>query len=213
MNAGHRLEKTIEILKYKYDISHTDSELKLYDKYVNSIISWNSFAKLVSVSSLDALYDHIADSLTLLPHLYPFRENKSVTYIDIGSGGGFPAIPLAINCPDLQIYLIEAHQKKCTFLEKIIRQLNLHNVTVVYDRFESIEIPGSRHIFTARAIEKPLDVSKHIVNTMGIDDVYLAQTEAAHGLNKKNVVIEEMVDGFSESDVRRGKAYVVSRYT
>jgi 16S rRNA (guanine(527)-N(7))-methyltransferase RsmG len=213
MTAEHRLEICIDLLNQKYQVANTNGKLEQYAKYVNSITKWNPVAKLVSSSNLDILYDHIADSLTLLPYVNQYSKTFTASYIDVGSGGGFPAVPIAINCPGLQIFMVEAHQKKCTFLEKMVRQLQLSNVTIICDRLENLEIPGRHRLFTARAIEKPLAVSKQIAGSMRVDDLYLAQTDSVLQLKNKNFIVKEINDEFDQNDVRRGKVYSVSRYT
>jgi 16S rRNA (guanine527-N7)-methyltransferase len=213
MTIEHRLERCIKLLNEIYSIDNSNVELEQYAKYINNITRWNSSTKLVSNSDLNSLYDHIADSLTLLPYVKQYSKSSTTTYIDIGSGGGFPAIPVAINCPTLEIFMVDSHQKKCTFLEKVVRNLDLSNVTVICDRLENLKIPGSRRLFTARAVEKPLVVSQQIASSMGLDDLYLSQTESVHKLNRRNFIVEEIHDQFDDDDIRRGKLYSVSRYT
>ena len=74
---------------------------------------------------------HLLDSLTLLPHL---GDAKNV--IDVGSGPGFPGIPLAIARPELAITLLDSSHKKCAFLEQVRTELGLSNITVVCERVQ-----------------------------------------------------------------------------
>jgi 16S rRNA (guanine527-N7)-methyltransferase len=74
------------------------------------------------------------DSLTALQ----FIDNHAARIIDIGSGAGFPGIPLKIASPDLQVYLLESNRKKVSFLKHIIRVLSLTTTFVLHDRAESL---------------------------------------------------------------------------
>src|SRR3954463_11699888 len=99
----------------------------------------------------EAEVGHIGDSLTLLP----FFPKPAFTLADVGSGGGVPGIPIAIARPDAKITLIEATQKKATFLENASRQIGLTNVRITTHRAEDEARGGSRESFdivTARAL-------------------------------------------------------------
>ena len=76
---------------------------------------------------------HIADSLIISSSL-----NKNI--VDLGSGGGFPGIPLAITNPDKEFYLIESNTKKSSFLLSTISRLGLDNTSVINQRIEEVEI-------------------------------------------------------------------------
>ncbi len=78
---------------------------------------------------------HFVDSATVLKAVEPARDEE---LIDVGSGGGFPGVPLAILRPDLRVTLVEASQKKAGFLERLRERLELENVTVVTGRAEEV---------------------------------------------------------------------------
>ena len=109
---------------------------------------------LVSRGDRDRLIScHILPSLAALPFL-PER----VRVLDMGSGGGFPAVPLAIACPDIEFVLIDSTRKKIKFLSNCARELDLRNVQVVWERFEELAKNSSHRntygIVTARATGK-----------------------------------------------------------
>lgn len=99
----------------------------------------------------DAWRKHIFDALTLIPLLAHLPEGSRVA--DVGSGGGVPAIPLAIACPSLRFTLVEATGKKASFLEQVSAALGLTNVEVIADRAETLgqnfHTGGQREAFDA----------------------------------------------------------------
>ncbi len=86
---------------------------------------WNARFNLLSRRDLQRLWPrHVLDSLSALPWL------RGATVLDVGSGGGFPGVPLAIACPSRLFTLLDRHARKCRFLEQVVFELGLDNVTV-----------------------------------------------------------------------------------
>lgn len=109
--------------------------LALLEAYRETLLLWNSKMNLASLQSdLDLPVRHFIDSLTLLPHLPPGPGSL----LDIGSGAGFPAIPIRIFRNDLHVTLLEASRKKCSFLKELSRRLGLQDVTVLNSRLEEL---------------------------------------------------------------------------
>ncbi len=95
---------------------------------------WNKSLNLVSDQDQNKMWErHIVDSLQSIPFL------KDVSKLaDMGSGVGFPSVPLAIACPDMDVFAIEPIQKKCALIHEIIRELRLPNLHVQNDRTEKV---------------------------------------------------------------------------
>lgn len=120
-------------------ISLDDHQVSQFTKYHEEILLWNKKINLVSLrSSLDIPIKHFIDSLTALP----FIGNTEGKVLDIGSGGGFPALPLKIAAPGLDMSLIESSRKKVSFLKHCVRSLGLGKVTVIAARVEELEKSG-----------------------------------------------------------------------
>ena len=132
----------------------TEAQVSLFETYRETLLLWNSRMNLVSLqSSLDLPVRHFIDSLTLLPYL-PAGPGS---LLDIGSGAGFPALPVRIIRPDLRITLLEASRKKCSFLKELTRRLRLQDVTVLNTRLEELLKQPQRpsfDIITSRATLK-----------------------------------------------------------
>ena len=103
-----------------------------FDSYLDLLVKWNQKINLTSEkSSQDILLRHIFDSLQYAPFISTQDE-----IVDIGSGAGFPGIPLKIIYPELVATLIESQRKRCSFLETVISQLGLTAIKVIHDRAE-----------------------------------------------------------------------------
>ena len=101
-------------------------------EYKAHLIAWNKTHNLISKKQALNIESHIADSLIISSSL-----NKNI--VDLGSGGGFPGIPLAITNPDKDFYLIESNTKKSSFLLSTTSRLGLENTSVINQRIEKVE--------------------------------------------------------------------------
>ena len=114
--------------------------------YLTLLQKWSRKINLVAeTDDKSAWTRHIEDSLQIAPHVS--RTDELIA--DLGSGGGLPAVPLAIALPDRRIVAIEADQRKAEFLRTVRRSLALDNLEVLADRAEKLP-PQSADIVTAR---------------------------------------------------------------
>ena len=112
-----------------------EKKQKLLD-YFHLVESENKKFNLTAIKEeTDFLVRHFYDSLTITKEL-TFKENEKV--MDLGTGAGFPGIPLAIYFPNTKFYLVETTTKKCNFLKMVCDQLNLNNVTILNYRCEEL---------------------------------------------------------------------------
>ncbi|HOG15845.1 MAG TPA: 16S rRNA (guanine(527)-N(7))-methyltransferase RsmG [Syntrophales bacterium] len=121
-------------------------------RYLQELLLWNETFNLISPRTTpEAAIGHALDCLSVVPHL----RGRSGPLIDLGSGGGLPAIPLKIVLPDLEVRMVESTRKKASFLHQAIRLLDLRGVSVLQERAERLSSdPGSRGtypIVTSRA--------------------------------------------------------------
>ncbi len=106
----------------------TDDQLEKFQQYAVLLLEWNEKSNLTAITSLKkVISDHFQDSLALK---YAVDLSTISSLADVGSGGGFPGIPLAILYPHVSVTLIEVNQKKIRFLEKVIQVLKLDNVSI-----------------------------------------------------------------------------------
>jgi 16S rRNA (guanine527-N7)-methyltransferase len=112
-------------------------QLEKFDVYATELAEWNRRLNLTSISGdADIRLLHFLDSLTIKLAL-PETDMLPLNIIDIGSGAGFPGIPLAIAFPKQRVYLLEATRKKTDFLRHIQGILGLENITIINERAET----------------------------------------------------------------------------
>ncbi len=138
----------------------TPEQTEHFKVYLQELLSWNEKFNLTSIETIKGALDyHFTDSLML----GRFVALDSQTIADVGSGGGFPGIPLKIKYPNLRVILLEVNNKKVTFLEHIIKLLGLQNIEVCSYDWRSFLRKGEHPTiayFCARASLKPQDLSK-----------------------------------------------------
>jgi 16S rRNA (guanine527-N7)-methyltransferase len=109
--------------------------VKLFDLYAQELIHWNEKCNLTAITDLQEIkIKHFEDSLTILQAV-PLTNQ---TVVDIGTGAGFPGIPLKITCPGIKLTLIEATRKKTEFLKHVVSVLKLEEVNVLWGRAEEL---------------------------------------------------------------------------
>lgn len=101
--------------------------------YLALLIKWNKAYNLTAVRDPDEMVSrHLLDSLSVVPHV----AEGGATWLDVGSGGGMPGIPLAIMFPDRHFTLLDSNGKKTRFLTQVKLELKLPNLDVIHSRVE-----------------------------------------------------------------------------
>jgi len=115
---------------------------------------WNQVHNLTAIEGeKNSVRLHLIDSITVLPLMRQFLDMENLKIADLGSGGGLPAIPIAILQPDWHVTLIEAIRKKTAFLQHVRGKLGLKNIQVLSERVESVakSQPGQFDAVISRA--------------------------------------------------------------
>lgn len=134
--------------------------------YLQLLHKWNKAYNLTAIRKVeDMAVRHVLDSLAVLPYL------SGTNIIDIGSGAGFPGIPLALACPDRQFVLLDSNGKKTRFLQEIKRRLKLFNVDIVHARAEHYRPENGFDTVISRAfsdLQQMLYWTRHLTVKDGI---------------------------------------------
>jgi 16S rRNA (guanine527-N7)-methyltransferase len=151
---------TLRDAAQQFNLTLTEAQLNAFECYSRELIAWNQRVNLTGiVEPQEIVIKHFLDSLSICQVLPKTPVNLAL--IDVGSGAGFPGLPLKIVLPEIQLTLLESTAKKTTFLQYVVVTLNLSGVTVLTARAEEAgRRPGCRErydVAVARAVA-PLPV-------------------------------------------------------
>ncbi len=169
----------------KTDILKKNLNLTINSKIEKQLLNWekffleyNSHTNLISKNDTEVLFEkHVFDSLSIVI----WSGFKAHTILDVGSGGGFPSVILAICFPYIKIFALDSRIKKINFLNHIKEKLKLDNLEVIYSRVEELDSLGV-DLVVSRAVGKTLDIyelSKKHLNVKGQFLIYKAKNYEA----------------------------------
>lgn len=114
------------------NIDLSEIQLKQFYDYMNILTEWNKVMNLTAITEpKEIIIKHFVDSLTVLDKI---KDENSI--IDVGTGAGFPGIPIKIACPDIKVILLDSLNKRINFLNEVIKELNLENIETFHGRAE-----------------------------------------------------------------------------
>jgi len=159
-------------------------QLNHISTYIDILLHWNARINLTAIRDPEEIVTrHFGESLFAACHLFPRVSSahsaasavKAFELADLGSGAGFPGIPIKLWAPDIALTLIESNHKKATFLREVVRSLTLTDVDIQNCRAEDIpsaDIPGAPafDVVTLRAVERFADIlptAEHLVAPSG----------------------------------------------
>lgn len=147
--------------------------------YIELLLRWNSKISLTAVTDpLEVVRFHFGESLLALSTI-PISFGRLA---DVGSGAGFPGLPLRMACPGVELYLIEPNLKKAAFLSEVVRTLSLDNVEVLRFRMESLPVEyGDFDFISARALgqhEALLRWSRNRLKQGGMTILWIGESDA-----------------------------------
>lgn len=149
----------------QFNIQLTDDQLILFEKYYNFLIKYNQKVNLTAITQKDdVIIKHFLDSIILLNFLEMKTNSK---LIDIGTGAGFPGVPLKIVRPDLDIVLLDARNKKIEFLNQLLDLLNLSGRAVHASAQELVKKQGLSHNFDIVVSRAALSITNFVKFSAG----------------------------------------------
>jgi 16S rRNA (guanine527-N7)-methyltransferase len=158
----------------------TDRQLAAFEVCFHELVAWNERFNLTAITDREGvLIRHFLDSLSCLKVLSRQELATGARAIDVGTGAGFPGIPLKIVCPGMRLTLLEATGKKAAFLEHLVGVLGLEQVAVVSARAEDAgQSPEHREQYDwalARAVAEMPSLAEYLLPLVRVGGVGLAQ--------------------------------------
>ena len=136
-----------------------DTQRSQFDKYFEILVEWNGFMNLTGITEYEeVLVKHFLDSLAVGKYSEKFAGNPELSIIDVGTGAGFPGLPLKIAYPQTKVVLLDSLNKRVKFLDEVITQLGLTGITAVHARAEE----GARN--AAYREQFDISVSRAVAN-------------------------------------------------
>jgi 16S rRNA (guanine(527)-N(7))-methyltransferase GidB len=161
MSDSNKFKKSLDELQIHLD----ENQFRQFQKYYDLLIEWNKVMNLTAITEYEEVIEkHFIDSLSLIRIC---QLNKSLKVIDIGTGAGFPGIPLKIAFPQLEIVLLDSLNKRVKFLNEVIQTLELEHIETVHSRAEDF---GSNKLYREKF---DLCVSRAVANLASLSEYCL----------------------------------------
>ena len=126
---------TIRRVLAEFQLTVDERQVSQIQQYMKMLLAWNDKVNLTAIRDpLEILYRHFCESMYAVSAV-PIKNGRLA---DIGSGGGFPGLPIQIMVPDAEIFLVESNVKKATFLAEVGRELELSRCRVIVSRYEEL---------------------------------------------------------------------------
>ncbi|MCX7976674.1 MAG: 16S rRNA (guanine(527)-N(7))-methyltransferase RsmG [Bellilinea sp.] len=177
------MEKWVKDLKTLVGIQLSARQIAAFQRYEDELLEWNSRMNLTAIRDREGIRTkHFLDSLSCI---LAFRERPPERLIDIGTGAGFPGIPLKIIYPRMKLTLVESVGKKLEFCRHIVQTLELEEVTLLQARAESLGLDRAHREkydwAVARAVANLPVLAEYLLPLVALGGKMLAQKgETAH---------------------------------
>ena len=167
-------KKTITFLAKEIDIGFNEEQIEKFYKYMQLLLEWNEKINLTAITDpKEIILKHFIDSLTILKYI-----KKGAKVIDVGTGAGFPGIPLKILRDDINLTLLDSLNKRINFLKLVIDELKLKNVDTIHGRAEKIgknkRYRESFDISFSRAVANLSTLSEYLIPLVKIGGISIS---------------------------------------
>lgn len=189
------------------NISLSEKQLKQFLNYYELLVEWNSFMNLTAITEFDEVVTkHFIDSISLVKAV---DLSKHISVIDVGTGAGFPGIPLKIVFPDLKVTLLDSLNKRINFLKEVIHVLELEHVDVIHGRAEdaakSVDLRESFDLCVSRAVANLSTLSEYCLPFVKTGGMFVSY--------KSEKIIGEMEDAKGAVSVLGGVFFKQVEFT
>ena len=205
----YKMQEKSKDLGVRFSVEQTEQ----FFEYMNLLIEWNEKMNLTAITEPeDIILKHFIDSITILKEI-----KEDVKLVDVGTGAGFPGIPISIMKPSIKVTLVDSLNKRLMFLQEVADKLNLKNINMLHMRAEELgqnkKYRESFDIATSRAVANLSTLSEYLIPLVKVNGKVIsmkassAQEEIKQANNAINVLggaikkIEEF--NLPQSDIGR----------
>jgi 16S rRNA (guanine527-N7)-methyltransferase len=161
-------------------INLNEEQIKKFSRYLELLVQWNQKINLTSLKTpQEIIIKHFLDSISCIKVINKYIDSERINIIDIGTGAGFPGMPIKIICPSIRLSLLEARKKKTTFLENVTEEMNFQQVKILNGRAETFG-KGADHrerydIAISRAVASLNVLSEYCLPLVRMGGLFIAQ--------------------------------------
>lgn len=170
-----------QILEQSLELDLNDGKIELFEKYEKLFLEKNSKTNLISKNDAKFLFEkHIFDSLAINKFWSKYKSSLDTTQerlLDIGTGGGFPSVPIAILYDNINVFAIDSIRKKINIIEEFKSDLDLKNLFPLCERVENLQLknnPKAYDYATTRAVAPLETILKYAIPNLKIGGYFIA---------------------------------------
>lgn len=189
----------------KYGVQLTEKQITCFELYHKMLIEWNEKVNLTAIiDEREVVIKHFIDSISIVP----FLPENALNIIDVGTGAGFPGIPLKIVKNDLNVTLLDSLEKRVRFLDSVINEIGISDIKAIHGRAEDLgKDKAHREIYdvgTARAVASLSVLCEYILPFVRVGGYFIAM--------KGSTVENEISDSRAALDILGGEIEHVANF-